>query len=155
MLEEQKKAFNDNVHTVLAHSYASYFVSFLLGLFFHFLFPFKISDHSVTSTIGLIFLILATLLIVWAQGTSRYLDHEHISKESFCKGPYCYTRMPTHWGLLMLMLGFSLTINSFFVALFTLVFFFLTKVVFINRQESLLVRKYGSPYLEYKKSVKL
>jgi protein-S-isoprenylcysteine O-methyltransferase Ste14 len=155
MSGDQKTSFNDNVHHVLAHSYASYFISFLLGLFFHFLFPLKIYDHSIIEKIGLAVLVIATALIVWAQTTSRHLDHQNISKESFCRGPYCYTRMPTHWGLLFLMLGFALMINSFFVALFTLVFFVFTKVIFINKQEALLIQKYGDSYLEYKKSVKL
>lgn len=155
MADNQKQTFNDNVHNVLAHSYASYFVSFLLGLFFHFLFPLKILNHPAIQSVGFGLIALSTLLILWAQKTSRNLDHGEISKESFCRGPYCYTRMPTHWGLLILMLGFALTINSFFVALFTLIFFILTKIVFINKQESILIEKYGHPYVEYKKSVKL
>lgn len=155
MSDVQKATLNDSVHNVLAHSYASYFVSFLLGLFFHFLFPLQIYNHPSVEIAGFVMLFAATGLIVWAQSTSRHLDTENISKESFCKGPYCYSRMPTHWGLLLLMLGFGITINSLFVALFTIIFFVLTKLVFINKQESILTEKYGNSYLEYKKSVKL
>lgn len=104
--------------------------------------------------IGFVFLGLSTLLIFWAQSTSRKLDEKDLTKESFCKGPYCYTRTPTHWGLFLLVLSFGVILNAFFVVLFTIVSFILTRFVFIKEQEKLLESKYGTPYLEYKKTVK-
>ncbi len=144
----------DNVHAVLANSYISYFASFLLGLFVHFVYPVKISEQNVAVNVGLILLFLATILIVWAQNTSRGLDIKNITRESFCRGPYCYTRTPTHLGLFILMLGFSLMINSLPVALFTLASFVISKAVFLRKEEAILFGKYGIPYLEYKKIVK-
>lgn len=154
--EKQKKdILEDNVHALLAHSYVSYLVSFLFGLLFHFIFPIKIyTEESIVSYIGLIFLFIATILIVWAQKTSRHLDVENLSKESFTHGPYCYTRMPTHWGLFFLMIGFGLVINSFFTVLFTCFSFILSKFAFLKKEEEILLKKYGQHYLEYKKLVK-
>lgn len=154
MAKEIKTTLGDSVHSVLAHSYLSYFVAFLVGLFLHFFYPIQIYNNVLVGYIGFVFLSLATLLIFWAQTTSRDLKIENLSKESFLHGPYCYTRMPTHLGLFLLLLGFGLVMNSLFVVLATLVYFIVGKFSFIKKQESLLLKKYGEHYLEYKKLVK-
>lgn len=141
------------VHAILAHSYIFYFMAFLLGLFFDSLFPYKIFSSFNSIPIGILFLLFATLLIFWAQKTSRNLKIEEVTKESFLKGPYSYTRNPTHWGLFFLMLGFGILVNTLFVIIFTVIAFFVTKFIFLRKQELVLEKKYGTPYLEYKKSV--
>ena len=103
---------------------------------------------------GFIFLIFGTFLVFWAQKTSRHLNIENITKETFCHGPYRYTRSPTHWGLFLLMLGFGMIANAFFIVLFSIISFLITKLVFLKKEEKVLAAKYGTPYLEYKKSVK-
>jgi len=154
MTHTVRAMLEENVHAVLAHSYALYFVLFLAGLFFDFLFSFRIYESEVVPFVGFLLLLFATFLIVWAQKTSRRLNTAEINKEAFCRGPYCYTRMPTHWGLFLAMFGFGLVINSVFVVLFTLASFLITKMVFIRKEERILFQKYGTPYMEYKKSVK-
>ena len=144
----------NKVHFVLAHSYTLFFILFLIGVSLDSIFPIKIFNASFMAPIGLIFLILATVLILWAQKTSRDLKKENISKETFCQGPYCYTRSPTHWGLFFLMLGFGLIGNALFVVLTTLISLVISRFVFLDKQENILAEKYGAPYLEYKKSVR-
>lgn len=151
----QKNPRQYRVHKILAHSYTIYFILFLVGVCLDIIFRFEIFSSSIMVPIGLVFLILASLLILWAQRTSRNLDIKNLSKDTFCKGPYCYTRHPTHWGLFLLMLGFGITANALFVILFTLISFIFTKFFFVEKQENILAEKYGAPYLEYKKSVKL
>ena len=143
------------VHHVLAHSYSFYFLFFLLGVFLNLFFPIRIFNNSIMVPVGVLLLIMASLLILWAQKTSRdFRKEENINKETFCRGPYCYTRSPTHWGLFLLMLGFGVVINAVFIILFTIISFIVTKLVFLKKEESILADKYGTPYLEYKKSVK-
>ncbi len=144
----------DKVHHVLAHSYMFYFVAFIFSLILDFMFPLKILDQSMTIPLGSIFLIIATVLIFWAQKSSHKLDKENMTKETFCRGPYLYTRSPTHLGLFLMILGFGFIVNSFFIVFFALISFFITKSIFIRKQEKILEEKYGAPYLEYKKSVK-
>lgn len=159
-LPDKKENTNDTpskytVHHVLAHSYSFYFFLFLLAVFLDLLFPVRVFSSSIMTSIGLVFLVFASFLILWAQGTSRDLRKiENISKESFCRGPYCYTRSPTHWGLFLLMLGFGFTANALFVIIFTLIALVVTKLVFLKKEESILADKYGNAYLEYKKIVK-
>ena len=103
---------------------------------------------------GAFLLVLGTILILWAQNTSRHLNTENATKETFCHGPYRFTRTPTNFGLFFLVLGFGIVANALFVILSSLVSFFIAKFVFLKKEEQLLAEKYGAPYLEYKKSVK-
>ncbi|HEY4493837.1 MAG TPA: methyltransferase [Candidatus Paceibacterota bacterium] len=156
-VKEEESGIMGNVHNVLAHSYFAYFLAFLVSLFLDFLFPIKIFSQAALSPVGVVFLAGATFLILWAQKTSRNFEEAKknaISKETFCKGPYCYTRSPTHWGLFMLMLGFGIIANAFFVLMFTVISFFVSKMIFLREEERILAEKYGAPYLEYKKSVR-
>jgi protein-S-isoprenylcysteine O-methyltransferase Ste14 len=149
-----RHAHGGSVHQVLAHSYFVYFVLFLVGVYLDFLFQLKIFDSSVVAPAGLIILVLATGLIFWAQNTSRSLPKENITKENFCRGPYCYTRTPTHWGLFLLILGFGLIANAAFIVLSTIISFIIAKISFIGEEERILAERYGAPYLEYKKLVR-
>lgn len=154
--EKDLKHHKTKVHHTLAHSYYSYFILFLIGLSFDLFFPIKISIHpAITLGVGLIIIILSTFLIFWAQRTSHKLDIKNeITVETFCKGPYCYTRTPTNFGLFFLVLGFALVINAFFLIIATVVSFVFAKLIFLKQQEDILVEKYGAPYIEYKKKVK-
>ena len=142
------------VHKILAHSYSLHFILFLIGVVLDIVFNFKFFNNSSMLPIGILFLLFGTFLVLWAQKTSRKLKKDDISKETFCKGPYCFTRIPTNFGLFFLVLGFGLIINAFFVVLSAFVSFFFAKFVFLNKQEKILAIKYGTPYLEYKEKVK-
>lgn len=144
-----------SVHEVLAHSYTFYFFALLIGLLLDFIFPIKLLNYSLMVPIGSIFIVLGSLLILWAQKTSRHLPEENLNKQAFCHGPYCITRSPTHWGLTFMMLGFGIIANATFIIVFTIFAFIITKLIFLKKEESILAQKYGSPYLEYKKSVRL
>lgn len=143
------------VHKILAHSYTLYFFLFLVGVYLDFVFPLKIFSSPVWVLTGILLLIFATILILWAQKTSRNLDIQNLRKETFYQGPYRYARSPTHWGLFILMLGFGIVANALFVILSTLLSFLTSRFIFLKKQEDVLAEKYGAPYLEYKKQVKL
>ena len=144
-----------SVHKVLAHSYAVHFLFFLAGVCLDLIFNLKVFKSSVVVSLGFVLLAFGTFIVIWAQKTSRSLKKENITRETFFHGPYCYTRSPTHWGLFLLMLGFGMVINAFFVMVLSLVAFVFTKMTFLHKEEEILALKYGVPYLEYKKSVKL
>jgi len=148
----------ERVHTVLAHSYVFYLFAFLAGLFLDFIFPTKFFKQPALLVLGGMLIIFATFLIFWAQKTSRDFKKEKkgnlLTKKIFCRGPYRFTRGPTHWGLLLLILGFGLFVNAFFIVIFVLVSFIVTKLVFLKKEEMILGEKYGDPYLEYKKLVR-
>jgi len=154
MLENEPNEYKDKVHWILSYSYTFYLIMFLIGIFFDFLFPIKIFKNPFFVSIGLLFLVLATLLILWAQKTSRNLKKETLTKKTFSKGPYFMSRSPTHWGLFLLLFGFGLTINAFFLIVSSIISLIVSKLIFLKKEELILEKKYGEPYLAYKKSVK-
>ena len=148
------KPKKDLVHHILAHSYMFYFVAFIAGLFFDYIFPLKIFAENSFVFLGSLISILGTALVFWGQKSSKSFDKNNITKYTFCNGPYRFTRHPTHWGLFFLIVGFSFIMNSLFVFFFTIVSLVVTKVFFLRRQEKVLEHKYGASYLEYKKSIR-
>ena len=142
------------VHKILAHSYSMYLILFLVGVSLDLIFKFKIFTHFIWAYIGITLLIIGTVFVFWAQKTSRNLDIKNLTKEAFNKGPYRHTRGPTHLGLFFLVLGFGIIANAFFVILTTVISFVIGKFFFLEKQENVLAEKYGTPYIEYKKSVK-
>ena len=153
--EEAKKLPKGGVHVVLAYSYSFYFFGLLLGMILDFIFPIKIFDDFISAPLGMALIIFATLLIFWAQHTSRNLKTETLTVDSFCKGPYCYTRGPTHLGLGLLIFGFGILTNTMFISLLAIVAYVVTRLTFLNKEESMLAKKYGAVYLAYKKKVRL
>jgi len=154
-MDERENTQNAKIHKILAHSYSIYLATLLLGVLLDFLYPQKLFSDSIMIQVGTVFLGFSTALIFWAQHTSRNLDITNLTKESFCRGPYRCTRTPTHWGLFFLMLGFGIVANSLYVIGLSFLAFLVTKFIFIKQEEDVLAEKYGQPYLEYKKSVKL
>ncbi len=153
-MEKEKEKQKSSPHKVLAYSYSVFFVFFLVGICLDLFFNYRVSDSYLMKPIGVLFLALGTFLVFWAQKTSRTLKKENITKDTFYRGPYKYTRGPTHWGLFLLMLGFGMTINAFFVTLLAFISFIFLKFTLLHKQEKLLEEKYGIPYQEYKKIVK-
>ena len=154
-MTEQTHPSKHNVHKVLAYSYTIYFILLLIGVCLDLIFDFKIFRGFIIVPAGFLFLVLATVIILWAQKTGRDLRKvEEVKTEHFCRGPYCYTRIPTQWGLFFLILGFGIITDSFFVILFTVISFLISKFVFIDKHDRILVEKYGDAYVEYKKLVK-
>ena len=151
---DKEYIYKQKVHRVLAQSYIIYFILFLFGVYLDLIFHFKLFTNPIIVVLGIPLLAFGTFLIFWAQKTSNSLHKKAISKENFCRGPYCYTRSPTHWGLFFLVIGFGIVINAVFVVLFTLVAFMVTRLIFLDKQEKILEEKYGTHYAEYKKLVK-
>lgn len=149
------KESKDGVHGILAHSYSAYFISFLVGVLLDLILKLKIFNFDLMEEVGIFMIILASLLIFWAQKTSRNLKIEDLKKENFSKGPYAFTRSPTHWGLFFLTLGFGIMTGAVFVVISTIVSHIISRFIYLKKEEMILEKKYGAPYLEYKKSVKL
>ncbi len=152
--QKEKIIRETKVHRLLAHSYLVYLLFLLLGVALDVIFHIHAFESYFTIPAGFTILFFATVLIMWAQNTSRNLKRENITKETFLHGPYCFTRSPTHYGLFLLMLGFGLIANAFFVIMFTIVSLLITKFFFLKKEEDLLEEKYGAPYKEYREAVK-
>ncbi len=146
----------ENVHSVLAYSYSVYVLAFLLGIALYILIPTPEPKEEL-GIIGMVILGIGTLLVFWAQSTSRTTrphrnDGEPVST-MFAQGPYKITRSPTHLGLALMILAFAFFANSYLIALVALGAYSITRMHFIKKEEALLLQKYGNAYQDYKRKV--
>ncbi len=148
------------IHVVLGHSYMVYFLSLLIGLTIDVFWQFRF-DWVGAQFLGGALLVLGPILILWAQNTSHQLavkricDVHGICTDDFHKGPYAFTRSPTHLGLFIMIIGFGFLLCSVSIIVTTLLAFVLTRTIFLSKEELLLEEKYGEPYRLYKQEVKL
>lgn len=143
------------VHVVLGHSYLVYFLGLVAGLLFDSVFgiPFVIKNNQ---TIGLLLLIIGPLLIYSAQATSRSKHYRktELPFARFARGPYAFTRTPTHLGLGVTMLGLAFLFSSLALLVATVICFFVTRYIFIRKEERILVERYGDDYRAYQRKVR-
>lgn len=143
------------LHSILAHSYSFYFLGFLMGIILDFFFPFGIFNTYFYHILGFVFILLSTLFIFWAQYTSRNIKvGENFTKETFLRGPYKFSRTPTHGGIAFLMIGFGLLTNATFVIIFTLISAIVTRLIFLPKHEIIFEKRHGEHYSAYKNKVK-
>ena len=148
-----KKTKTPSLHNMFAHSYLFYFCFLVFSVILDFVFPIKIFNSNIFPNIGLFLILISNIGIFWAQKTSRKLDKENLSKESFLKGPYRFIKHPTYASLFLMMVGFAFVVNGTFTFIASIIFLFVSKISFIKKEESILTQKYGEHYLNYKKDV--
>ncbi len=147
------------VHTVLGHSYLVYFATFLLGLLIDTKFALRF-DAPFLTPVGFVLMFIGPALILWAQHTSHKLAVKQITVDptththDFFRGPYTFSRSPTHLGLFLMIIGLGFLFNSISIVVTTLIAFVITKVFFLPKEEKLLQEKYGDEYKQYKNQVK-
>lgn len=156
-IENKELSWKDGmVHLILSHSYVIFLMAVIFGAIFHNLFNFNIFSGYIYNYIGFFMIIGGSLLIYWAQSTSGCVQKEkgnERTEKDFERGPYKYSRNPTHIGLTVMTLGLALILNSFFTIVFLVIASFITKLIFVKKEEKLLERKYGQVYCDYKKKV--
>ncbi len=142
-----------SLHRTLAHSYLTYFIFSIVGLFADTVIGFSMTYVAYTNEIAVACFGVGTLLIIWAQYTSRYMKHdEEIQNPYFFKGPYRYMRNPTHLGIVFLVTGYTAVSGSLVFFGVTIIAYFISNILF-QRYEALLVRTYDGEYKAYKSKV--
>ncbi len=152
-----EEKLSKTVHHVLSYSYTSFFFGLIFGLILDFFLKIRIFTDPNVGSLGLLFILLGSLLALWAQKTSRVTETvrhngEHTA-EDFKRGPYRYTRSPTHIGLTLLSLGVGIIMNSALLVFTSFLASMISHTFFLGAQDKILEEKYGEPYKEYKKSV--
>ena len=160
-LESKISADNSGlmVHQILAMSYMVYFIAVFLGYIVSLVWDQKFSSNTFDA-IGLVCIMIGTALSFWAQYVSgqgsknRNTQKDTLTHTDFLVGPYNYTRSPTQYGLLFMVLGLALLYGSMVMVATTVIAFVLGKFIFIPLEEKHLIKKYGQSYEEYKQKVK-
>jgi len=141
---------NPSVHTTLAHSYLVHFIASIVGLFADTLVGFEVVlPHS--PVLAITYFVLGAGLIFWAQRTSRHSVRD-TTKPYFLRGPYRYMRNPTHLGLVVLVVGYTVVSGSIIFCTITLVGYLVSNI-FFRKYESLLRQTYDGAYEDYQSNV--
>ncbi len=143
------------VHFILSHSYIVFLMAVVVGGLLHIIFPIRIFLGAVYPYFGVIMILVGSGLIYWAQITSSSTEKEmeRTGVRSFSRGPYAYSRNPTHIGITVMTLGLAVILNSFFTVICIIIASIITKFIFLREEEALLEKRYGQPYRDYKKKV--
>lgn len=154
----QTSTFKKTVHAILTESYMIYVVCLLVGVFTHSLFKINLISQNL-QYFGVLCMVLSPLLISAAQRASRKFKDVRLIREvgpaDFMYGPYKYLQSPTHFGIFLLSMGFSILMNSLSLVLATLAAYLITHLFFIPAQQNYIKKKYGATYEVYLKKVKL
>ncbi len=160
MEETEKKSNihrNGMIHFILVHSYLVFLLAIILGVFLDSFIKKHIFSNGIYQYIGFLLLVIGSIIIYWAQSSSSNYQEKKVKNEKRSKfefGPYKFLRSPTHFGLFIMTLGFSLIIGSLFGIVLILIAYLITKLLFLRKEEKLLENKYGEVYTDYKKKVK-
>ena len=107
---------------------------------------------------GILLILLGLSLAIWTmilfhkigKGTlAPWASTQHLIIE----GPYKITRNPMITGILIILFGETLVLNSLYILCWTILFFVINCIHFKLYEEKNLAEKFGDEYLEYKKSV--
>ncbi len=156
-LDNKNHHISGVIHVLLYHSYVVFFLAVILGIIFDGIFTFGKFQGQAYQNIGLLMIIIGTFIIYWAQKTTSYRKSEaQKSRDTnfFIKGPYRITRNPTNFGVTIMSLGLGFIIGSLFSIIFIIITYFISKLIFIKKQDSILEERYGQAFNEYKKRVK-
>ena len=76
------------------------------------------------------------------------------SNQLIREGVFSKTRNPMYVGMCILVFGFSILSTNVIALSLPFIFLVLVNLIFITKEEHLMVEKFGEEYLEYKKNVR-
>lgn len=141
---------SQSLHTVLARSYLAYFVASIAGLFVDTYIGFSVLLRYAPWVSAMCFLIGA-VLIWWAQYTSRSVARNP-SQQYFLYGPYRYMRNPTHLGIVILVLGYTIISGSIVFCGITILGYVISNI-FFKKYERILLETHDGAYQTYQSKV--
>ncbi len=144
------------IHTILGHSYIMSVVFFCLAIVANSIYSWKYNNQHVFM-IGVIFVLSGTMLSFWAQRAAHVSSKLRLSKNppvsAFTYGPYGYMRTPTQFALFLMICGLGFVVNIVWICIFSAASFLIAYVFFMNKQEKVLINRYGASYKQYLKLV--
>ena len=124
----------------------------------HFIYPVRVTRHSVSSLLGGVLSALSALLAIWAvrtmkvAGTNVRPDRPTVAIVK--NGPYKFTRNPMYLSLCLLQLAIGFFLNGWTPLLFAVVLWLLLHFGVVLREEIYLEQKFGEQYLSLKRHVR-
>ncbi len=156
-METSGQPHKSGIIELAANSSVVYLILFFIGAFSHYLYPIPIMSGLVAQLLGVFFLIIGPLFILWSQRSIRRFRREAeggASPYTFNIGPYRFTRNPTYLGLTFLIAGFGFLTNSAAIVFSAILAFIFVNYTLLRKEERILEEKYGDEYRDYKKNVR-
>ncbi len=155
--EQTSQSYKDGmVHLVLSHSYTVFMIAVVVGVILDVFVPVNLFSGPLQYA-GIIMILCGSGLIYWSQSSSNSIKPKteaEATVRDFENGPYKYSRNPTHIGLSIMTFGLAFVLNSLSSVILVIIASYITKRIFLRKEEHLLEETYGKPYFEYKKKVK-
>ena len=135
-----------------------YLISIGLGALVHWLWPVPLLPTSIGVPIGVLVVLLAVGLFVFAVRTFKKAGTPVPGNQATTiivrAGPYGFSRNPIYLAFTLFQLGLAAWVNSVGLLLALLPALALMALVVIPREESYLEAKFPSEYLPYKRAVR-
>lgn len=150
-----------NIERAHLHTYVPslFIITMVASLILDSFFPNPMYSVAWAMNAGLALVLLGSILIYWAQISSREIRKKVKNLENevnFFVGPYAYVRHPGYTGMVLVGVGMSLIINSTVILLSTIIFYLIARAV-ATKEEAHLLRQDSHVkhhYSEYTKKVK-
>ena len=115
-------------------------------------------DHLWLKVSGAFFILIGLLLLI---NTIRLFSSKgrgtlapwNSTRKLVVEGPYKYIRNPMIAGIICILLGEALYLNTMVILIWTMLFFIINSLYFEFIEEPKLERRFGDDYVEYKNKV--
>jgi len=135
-----------------------YGVAYVLGLFFHFVFPVPFLPQTPALWLGTLLILVSIVIVVSAvRALARAKTAFDVRKPTTAivtDGAFRFSRNPTYLSGALLYLGIASLINSLWMLLLVLPLVTVIQWGVIEREEQYLEQKFGEAYLRYKTRVR-
>jgi protein-S-isoprenylcysteine O-methyltransferase Ste14 len=134
-------------------------LAFIAGLLLDRLYPLPFLPPSFPARwLGIIVFAAAFGFALWAIATIRIsgsaVETVNPTTTIVTYGPFEYTRNPIYLSMLVGQIGLAIGLNTLWILVTLIPFYFVLRYGVIAREESYLERKFGSAYLDYKARVR-
>ena len=100
-------------------------------------------------------LFLNCILLFYKRGKGTLAPISKIeTKKLVIRGPYKYVRNPMIIGVILMLLGESLILNSMSILIFAILFIIINVIYMPLSEEKGLIKRFGEEYLHYKENVR-
>lgn len=138
-----------------------YLIGLIVGFVIQHFYPVYLArpgHRAIMYTLGVIWILLGLLLLIWAMMTFRRAGTSpipHVPTATLtAAGPYRWTRNPMYLAMGLISVGISLAGNALWPLLFVLVVLVLIDRLVIRKEERYLDAKFGDAYRQYKSRVR-
>jgi len=148
----------DVANVGLARPPLVYLASIGIGAMLEFIWPLPFLPHALAAPLGILLVVAAVILFVGSVGKFRAagtpVPGNKATTAIVRSGPYRFSRNPIYLAFSLLQLGIAIWVNGLLLVATLIASVAVMACIVIPREEQYLERRFGTEYLDYKKSVR-